>query len=198
MVFFGRTDAKTETPRLWLPCARSWLTGKDSDAGRDWGQEEKGTTEDEMAGWHHQLDWHEFGWNMRVDDGQGGLAYCDAWGHRELDTTELLNWTELNDYYCLASFHVLSWHPFIILVKVSFPGLCSLLSRLFSFIEFWEFLTYAGYKQIFPNICDFQILSPHWWHVFLYSWCHWRANFKDVDVVQFTIFFYELWFWHQI
>ena len=60
-VFFGRTDAKAETPVLWLPHAKSWLIGKDSDAGRDWGQEEKGTTEDEMAGWHHRLNGHEFG-----------------------------------------------------------------------------------------------------------------------------------------
>ena len=60
-VFFGRTDAKAETPLLWPPDAKSWLIGKDSDAGRDWGQEEEGTTKDEMAGWHHRLDGHEFG-----------------------------------------------------------------------------------------------------------------------------------------
>ena len=74
---------------------KSWLIGKDSDAGRDWGQEEKGTTEDEMAGWHHQLDGHEFEWTPGVGDGQGGLACCNSWGHRESDTTERLNWTEL-------------------------------------------------------------------------------------------------------
>ena len=72
----------------------SWLIGKDSDARRDWGQEEKGTTEDEMAGWHHRLDGHEFEWTPGVGDGQGGLACCDSWGHRESDTTERLNWTE--------------------------------------------------------------------------------------------------------
>jgi len=66
-----------------------------SDAGRDWGQEEKGTTEDEMAGWHYQLYGHEFGWNPGVGDGQGGLACCNSWGHKEWDTTEWLNWTEL-------------------------------------------------------------------------------------------------------
>ena len=85
--FFGRNDAKAETPVLWPPHAKSWLIGKDSDAGRDWGQEEKGTTEDEMAGWHHQLDGHEFEWTPGVDDGQGGLACCDSWGRKELDTT---------------------------------------------------------------------------------------------------------------
>ena len=94
--FFGRNDAKAETPVLWPPHAKSWFIGKDSDAGRDWGQEEKGTTEDEMAGWHHHLDGHEFEWIPGVGDGQGGLACCDSWGHKESDTTELLNWTELN------------------------------------------------------------------------------------------------------
>ena len=71
--FFGRTDAKAESPVLWPPHAKSWLVGKDSDAGRDWGQEEKGTTEDEMAGWHHQLDGLEFVWTLGVGDGQWGL-----------------------------------------------------------------------------------------------------------------------------
>ena len=95
-VFFGRKDAKAETPVLWPPHAKSWLIGKDSDAGRDWGQEEEGTTEDEMAGWHHRLDGHEFGWTPGVGDGQGGLVCCNSWGRKESDTTERLNWTELN------------------------------------------------------------------------------------------------------
>ena len=93
-VFFGRTDAKAETPILWPPHVKSWLIGKDSDAGRDWGQEEKGTTEDEMAGWHHPLDGQEFGWTPGVVDGQGGLACCNSWGHKESDMTEQLNWTD--------------------------------------------------------------------------------------------------------
>ena len=92
-VFFGRNDAKAETPVLWPPHAKSWLIGKDSDAGRDWGQEEKGTTEDEMAGWYHWLDGREFEWTPGVGDGQGGLACCDSWGRKESDTTERLNWT---------------------------------------------------------------------------------------------------------
>ena len=93
--FFGRNDAKAETPVLWPPHANSWLIGKDSDAGRDWGQEEKGTTEDEMAGWHHRLDGHGFGWTLGVGDAQGSLACCNSWGHKELDTTKRLYWTEL-------------------------------------------------------------------------------------------------------
>ena len=92
-VFFRRNDAKAETPVLWPPHVKSWLIGKDSDAGRDWGQEEKGTTEDEMAGWHNQLDGREFEWTPGVGDGQGGLACCDSWGRKELDMTEWLNWT---------------------------------------------------------------------------------------------------------
>ena len=95
-VFIGRTDAKAETPILWPLHAKSWLIGKDSDAGRDWGQEEKGTTEDEMAGWHHWLNGHEFEWTPGIGDGQGGLECCDSWGHKESDRTERLNWTELN------------------------------------------------------------------------------------------------------
>ena len=67
---------------------------KDPDAGKDWGQEEKGTTEDEMVGWHHQLNGHGFEWTPGVDDGQGGLACCGPWGHKESDMTERLNWTE--------------------------------------------------------------------------------------------------------
>ena len=93
-VFIGRTDVEAETPILWSPDAKSWLTGKDPDAGTDWGQEEKGTTEDEMAGWHHQLDGHGFGWTPGVGNGQGGLACCDSWGRKESDMTEWLNWTD--------------------------------------------------------------------------------------------------------
>ena len=81
-----KADAKAETPVLWPPHVKSWLIGKDPDAGRDWGQE-KGTTEDEMAGWHHQLDGHEFLWTPGVGDGQGGLACCSSWGHKESDVT---------------------------------------------------------------------------------------------------------------
>ena len=90
-VFIGRIDAEAETPILWPPHVKSCLIGKDPDAGRDSGQEEEGTTEDEMAGWHHRLDGHGFGWTLGVSDGQGGLACCGSWGYKELDTTERLN-----------------------------------------------------------------------------------------------------------
>ena len=109
-VFFGRTDAKAETPILWPPHVKSWLIGKDCDAGRDWRQEEKVMTEDDMAGWHHPLGGHEFEWTPGVSDGQGGLVCCDSWGHKESDMTEQLNWTE----YCYSRF--LSFSIFIVCV----------------------------------------------------------------------------------
>ena len=98
-VFFGRNDAEAETPVLYPLHAKSWLIGKDSDAGRDWEQEEKGTTEDEMAGWHHPLCGCEFEWTLGDGDGQGGLACCSSWGHKELVMTEQLHSTPLN-WFC--------------------------------------------------------------------------------------------------
>ena len=93
--FFERNDAEAETPVLWPPHAKSWLIGKDSDAGRDWGQEEKGMTEVEMAGWHHWLNGHESEWTPGVGDGQGGLTCCDSWCLRvRHDWVTELNWTE--------------------------------------------------------------------------------------------------------
>ena len=116
-VFIGKTDAEAETLILWPPHAKSWLIGKDPDAGRDWGQEEKGTTEDERDGWHHRFDGREFEWTPGVGDGQGGLACCDSWHRKELDTTERLNW--LTDWvmflfisfqcYCPSSLKIDPW-----------------------------------------------------------------------------------------
>ena len=107
-VFVGRTDAKGEIPVLRPPHAKSWVIGKDSHAGMDWGQEEKGTTEHEMAGWRHRLSGHEFEWTPGVGDRQGGLACCDSWGRKELDTTERLNWTDL---YPKIGYLRISWYP---------------------------------------------------------------------------------------
>ena len=92
--FFGGNDAEAETPVIWPPHAKSWLIGKDSDAGRGWRQEEKGTTEDEMAGWHHWLDGRESEWTLGVGDGQGGLACCDSWGRRVRH-----DWVEMNHIF---------------------------------------------------------------------------------------------------
>jgi len=96
-VVIGRTNAEAETPILWPPHAKSWLTGKNPDAGKDWRQEEKGTTENEMVGWHHWLSGHEFELAPEVGDGQGSLVCCSPGCHKELDTTEWLNWTELTE-----------------------------------------------------------------------------------------------------
>ena len=93
-ILIERTDAEAETPIIWPPDAKSWLIWKDPDAGKDWRWAEKGTTEDEMVGWHHRLDGREFEWTPGVGDGQGGLACCGSWGCKESDTTEWLNWTE--------------------------------------------------------------------------------------------------------
>ena len=107
-VFIGRTVVEAETPIIWPPDEKSWLIWKDTDAGKDWGQE-KGTTEDEMVGWYHRLNGHGFGWTLTVSDGQGGLSCCGSWGHKESDTVPLSNWAELNwitqrwYFYFLAS-----------------------------------------------------------------------------------------------
>ena len=103
-VFIGKTDAEAETPILWPPDAKSQLIWKDSDAGKYWGQEEKGTTEDEMVRWHHGLNGHGFEWTLGVSDGQGGLACCGSRGRKELDMTEQPNWIE--GHFCLWDFMI--------------------------------------------------------------------------------------------
>ena len=98
-VFIGRIDVEAETPILWPPDVKSWFIWKDPDAVKDWGQEEKGTIEEEMVGWHYRLNGHGFGWTPGVGDRQGGLACCGSRGHKESDTTEQLNWTEVRDEF---------------------------------------------------------------------------------------------------
>ena len=102
-IFIGRTDVETEASILWPLYVKNWLIGKDPDTGKDWKREEKGMTEDEMAGWHHGLDGRESEWPLGVGDGQGGLACCDSWGHKSW--TRLSNWTELNLISKLKRFH---------------------------------------------------------------------------------------------
>ena len=93
-IFIGRIDAEAEALILWSPDAKNWLIGKDPDAGKDWRQEENGTTEDEMVGWHHWLYGYEFEKAPGVGEGQGSLACCGPWGHKESHTTEQLSWTD--------------------------------------------------------------------------------------------------------
>ena len=100
-IFIRRTDAEAEVPILWPPDVKDWLIGKDPDSRKDWRQEEKGMNKDEMVGWHHWLDGHEFEKAPGVGDGQGGLACCSPWGCRESDTTQWLNWTEMLFTSCL-------------------------------------------------------------------------------------------------
>ena len=98
-VFIGGTDAEAETPVLWPPDVKSWLIGKKPWSWEGLGAGEKGKTKDEMAGWHHWLDTHEFVWTLGVGDGQGGLVCCNSWGRKESEMTERLNWTELKSCY---------------------------------------------------------------------------------------------------
>ena len=108
-VFIGRTDVEPETPILWPPDAKSWFIWKDPDAGKDWRQEQKGMTEDEMVRWHHWFSVHGFGWTLGIIDGQGDLACCVSWDRKESDMTEWLNWTELK------------WKIYTLLIK---SGIC--------------------------------------------------------------------------
>ena len=104
-IFIGRTDAEAEAPILWPPDVKNWLIGKDPGAGKDWRQEEKGTTEDEMVGWHHWLDGHGFGWTLGAGDGLGGLECCSPWGRKESDTTERLNDNNLKSLFPCTHTH---------------------------------------------------------------------------------------------
>ena len=105
-LFIGRTDAEAETPILGPPDVKKWLLGKDNDAGKDWRWEEKGMTEDEMFGWHHQLDGHEFEQALGVGAGQGCLACCSPWDLKELDVTEQRNWTEFSLSHIASACHI--------------------------------------------------------------------------------------------
>ena len=163
-IFIWRTDAEAETPILWPPDGKSWLIWKDPDAGKDWGQEEKGTTEDKMAGWHHWLDGHGLGWTPGVGDGQGGLACCGSWGCKESDMTEWLNWSELS-IRVRVSFQMHVFYFFGYLPRSGITGHIIIL-----FLVFWEacilFSTVAAtiyiptnsvqgfsFLYIFTNIC---------------------------------------------
>ena len=105
-IYTGRTDAESEAPILWAPDMKNWLIGKDPDAGKDWRQDQKVTTEDEVVGWDHQLHGHEFEQAPGVGDGHGGLVCCSPWGHKESDTTEWLNWTEPTEMNQISNWNI--------------------------------------------------------------------------------------------
>ena len=149
-IFIGRTDAEAETLILWPPAMKSWLTTTDPDAGKDWRMEEKGMTEDEMVGWHHQLDGHESEQAPGVGDGQGSLACCSPWSRKESDMTEWLNWTELK----ILKPH--QWRSITVLLSLS-PRVCSDSCLL----SWWCYLTISSFAASF-SFClqSFPELEP--------------------------------------
>ena len=133
-IFIGRTVVEAETSIFWPPDAKSWLILKDPEPGEDWRQGEKGTTEDEMVGWHHRLNGRELEWTPGVGDGQGGLVCCSPWGHKESDTTEWLNWTELN----CENLEVRDWFM---------PKIVVIISWLYTWLQTFQVV----YTSIFPT-----------------------------------------------
>ena len=107
-IFIGKTEAEAEASVFWPPHAKNWITEKDPVAGKDWRQEEKGTTEDEMVGWHHRLNGHEFKQAPGVGDGQGSLAYCSLWGCKELDTAKWLSWLNISHFSSTLSSYLIN------------------------------------------------------------------------------------------
>ena len=155
-IFFGRTDAGVETPILWPPDVKNWLIWKDIDAWKDWGQEEKGTTEDEIAGGYQRLDGRESEWTLGVGDGQGVLGCCDSWGHSVGH-----DWaTELNDYWCWASFQISVEFLYIFFRDTSIQAFVSFLIGLFEVlaIELCELFIHFGYQSLIKH--DLQIFFP--------------------------------------
>ena len=162
-VFIGRTDVEAETPILWPPDTKNWLNGKDPDARKDWGQEEKGMTEDEMAGRHHRLDGLGFEWTPRVGDGQGGLVCCDSWGCKESDMTERLDWTEISFHQVAKFYFYIFYFQYYLdyFICYTYKGKTSLL-YLFSTIWFYCGTVYIGIEH---SVSSVQSLS----HVQLFA-----------------------------
>ena len=142
-IFIGRTDAEGETPILWPPDVKNWLIWKDRDAGKDWWREKKGMTEDEMVGWHHQLDEHEFEWTLGVGDGQGSLVCCSTWGHKEMHTTGQLNWTELNTCVNGHKVFVFLWLAYFTLNNVL---------KVYFFLLFKTIIFHGTYHILFIHL----------------------------------------------
>ena len=172
-VFIWRTDLEAETAILWPPNAKRRLIWKDPDAGKDGVQEEKGTTEDEMVGWHHRLDGRGFGWTLGVGDGQGSLACCSSWGRKESDMSQQLNWTELPIRYpycvtntctnliCLSSSKI----PFLFPPSSSHPHHClkhHLWSHDTALVQVFEFLLFEVHT---PPICTLFFLKDWFTHI---------------------------------
>ena len=171
-IFIGRTDVEAETPIVWPSDAKNWLIWKDPDAGKDWRPEEKGTTEDEMVGWHHRHNGHGFGWTLGIGDGQGGLACCSPWGHKELDRMEWLNWT--------AVFWI-GTYPLALLVlrssdsdrnyTIGFPGSPCYQLHILELIRLYncvsQFLVINLFVSIYPVLFLWRTVIYMMMHVFL-------------------------------
>ena len=171
-ILIGRTDAEAESPILWLPDRNNWLTGKEPDSGKGWRQEEKGMTEDEMVGWHHQLNGHEFEQASGVSDGQGSLTCYSPWGHKKSDTTERLNWTDAkkSSLHCIwCSVHTLkedyhlSW-PFPASIHYLSPS-----TILFPWENYFlgvRTVFLGGISLLFHRVCVFtcSVMSDSLWY----------------------------------
>ena len=168
-IFIGKTGAEAETPVLWPPDVKNWVIGKDPDAGKDWRQEEKGMTEDEMFGWHHRLDGHEFEQALGVGDGQGNLVCCSPWGRKELDTTERPNWFVchlLLTLHQLQSFLFRRYLSFHFVKPNSYIRICLFLFKKWSFsfnsglhINIWCFHS-CQMIPVFHLACQYKIKFP--------------------------------------
>ena len=161
-IFIGRTD--TEAPILWPPDAKNWFIGKDPDAGKDWGQEEKGMTEDEMVGWHHRLYGHEFEQTPGVGDRQGSLACCSPWVRKELDMTKWLNWLK---WLLCSVFHLLP----VFQLSLCHTFWHHLTSLFFLYISAWELsIDLPSISLIFILHCQ-----VYWWgHRIILDLCYSR------------------------
>ena len=134
-IFIGGLDVEAETPIFWPPAVKNWLSGKDPDAGKNWRQEEKRMSEDEMIGWHHLLNGHEFEQTLRVGDGPGGLTWCSPWDCKESDMTEWLNWAEVTTgassleklWDCPCYLYQITHALTAIPISHSVPKVCSIL-----------------------------------------------------------------------
>ena len=169
-VFIGRTDVEAEIPIVWPPDAKNWLIWKDPDAGKDWRQE-KGITEDEMVGWHHWFNGHEFGQTLGASDGQGGLACCSPWDQKE---SECLSWTELEHSLALLLFGIRRKTDFIPVLwpLLSFPNLLTYWVQHFHSIIFRTWNSSAGILS--PPVALFIVMFP-----MAHLTSHWRCLALD-------------------
>ena len=183
-VFIGGTDVEAETPILWAPDMKSWLIWKDPDAGKDWGQEEKGMTEDEIVGWHHWLNGHGFGWTPCVGDGQGSLACWDSWGHKELDRTEWLKWAELMDY--LHGLETLQWKNIAIWIifMIHLVTKEAILSRFFFKKQFCKDFFYVGhFLKVFIDFVTILLLLFMLWFFGCKSRGTWDLPWSGIELM---------------